>query len=91
MGVFKPRKSHFSNACRRYLAANPGQVITADVLARLLDKAWSEAVTPVNVMNGFKRCGINSLPLPQVRLQIASWPHQEHSYIQPVIQSLQNT
>ena len=36
VGVFKSFKSHFSKACSKYLAANPGRVITSDKLASLV-------------------------------------------------------
>lgn len=61
VGVFKPLKSYFSKVCKRHLAANPGQVITTDILASLLGQAWPESVTPVNVMSGFKKSGIYPL------------------------------
>ena len=57
-GVFKPMKS---KVCKRYLAAHPGQMITTEVLASLLGQAWPESITPVNVMSGFKKCGIYPL------------------------------
>ena len=89
MRVFKPQKPHFSKACRRHLAANPGHVITADAFARLLAQAWPEAVTPVSVMSGFKRCVIYPLnPGEIANCQLAPSRAFVH---QPVIQSSQKT
>ena len=58
VGVFKSFKSNFSKACTKYLAANPGRVITSDRLASLVAEAWPHSLTPLNVMSGFKKCGI---------------------------------
>ena len=61
VAVFKSLKSHYWKECRRYLAAHPGRVITTEVIAAFLGKAWLLSVTPVNVMAGFKKSG--SYPL----------------------------
>jgi hypothetical protein len=61
VGVFRSLKSNFSKMCKQFLAVNPGQVITTDLIASLLAKAWPLSVTPVNVMSGFKKCGIYPL------------------------------
>lgn len=58
VGVFKSFKSNFSKACSRLLAANPGRVITNDKLASLVAEAWPHSFTAVNIMSGFKKCGI---------------------------------
>ena len=56
VGVFKPLKSNFSKACKCYIAAHPGQVITTDLIASILAQAWPESLTLDN-MSGFKKCG----------------------------------
>ena len=61
VGVFKSLKLKFSVACKKYLSSHPGQVITTDILASLLAQTWPESVTPVNVMSGFRKCGIYPL------------------------------
>ena len=58
VGVFKSLKSNYSKACKQYLSANPGQVITTDLVALLLAQAWPQSVTPVNAMSGFRKCRI---------------------------------
>ena len=55
VGIFKSFKS---KACSRYLTANPGRVITNDKLASLVAEAWPHSFTPVNIMFGFKKCGV---------------------------------
>ena len=58
VGVFKSFKTHFSKACSRYIAANPGRVITADKIASLIAEAWPHSFTAVNTMSGFRKCGV---------------------------------
>ena len=58
VGVFKSFKSHFSKACSKCLAANPGRVTTSNKLASLVAEAWPQSHTPLNVMSGFKKSGI---------------------------------
>jgi hypothetical protein len=58
VGVFKSFKSFFSKACTNYIAKHPGRVITADILASLVAEAWPSSFTSVNIMSGFKKCGL---------------------------------
>ena len=59
VGVSKSFKSNFSKACSKYLAANPGRVITnAYKLASLVAEAWPHSFIAVNIMSGFKKCGV---------------------------------
>ena len=39
------------------MATNPGRVITTEVIASIIEKAWPLSFTPVNVMVGFKKSG----------------------------------
>ena len=66
VGVFKSLKAHYSKACKQYLAANPGRVVTTDVIASLLGKSWPQAVTPVNIMSGFRKTGVYPLNPGQI-------------------------
>ena len=59
VGVFKPFKAAFSKASHQFIMQNPGRVITNDVLASLVGDAWPHAFTPLNIMAGFKKCGIH--------------------------------
>uniref|UniRef100_A0A1X7TXI8 HTH CENPB-type domain-containing protein n=1 Tax=Amphimedon queenslandica TaxID=400682 RepID=A0A1X7TXI8_AMPQE len=58
VGVFKSLKAHFNKECRDFLHSNPGIKIRSENLASLLSLAWPKALTPMNVMKGFKQCGI---------------------------------
>lgn len=51
-GVFKSLKSNYSKECQKYLATNPGRVITTEVIASILGKAWPLSFTPLNIMVG---------------------------------------
>ena len=57
VGVFKSFKSHYYKECRRFLAAHPGRVITTEVIASLVAKAWPLAISPKNIMSGFRKSG----------------------------------
>ena len=67
MGVFKSFKSAFSQACHRYVTQQPGRVVTADVLASLVGEAWPRSFNPVNIMRGFRKCGIQPFNPGKVR------------------------
>ena len=58
VGVFRSFKGNWSKACSKYLAANPGRVITSDKLASLIADAWPLSLTLLNIMSGFKKTGI---------------------------------
>ena len=48
----------FSKVCCRYMAKNPGRVVTEDVLAALVGEAFVQSHTPLNILGGFKKTGI---------------------------------
>ena len=41
-----------------FLTKDPGQVITTDILASHVADAWLHSHTLLNIMSGFKKCGI---------------------------------
>lgn len=57
-GVLKSFKANFSKACSTYIAQHPVRVITAEVLSAMVAAAWSLSLTPVNIMSGFRKCGL---------------------------------
>ena len=61
VGVFKSFKSFYYKACRKQIAESPHRVITTEQIARLVGIAWPQALTPLNIMSGFKKCGIYPL------------------------------
>lgn len=58
VGVLKSFKSYFSKSGTMYIVKNPGRVITNDVLAQLVGEAWPLSFTTLNIMSGFKKCGV---------------------------------
>ena len=61
VGVFKSLKSFYSKACKQFMVDNPGCVVRSENLASLLAVAWSQSVTPLNIMSGFRKSGIYPL------------------------------
>ena len=60
--VFKSFKTFFSKACHKHVPyKHPGRVITADVIASLIAEVWPQSMTPLNIMGGFRKCGIYPL------------------------------
>ena len=43
------------------MADHPHRVINTDQIAGLIGTAWPQSLTPVNIMSGFKKCGIYPL------------------------------
>ena len=62
-GVFKSFKTCFSKACHRYIAKNPGRVITSSVIASLIGEVWPQSLTPLNIIIDPIRKGIGSMIL----------------------------
>ena len=57
-GVFSPLKMHWRTICHHFIQSNPGKVINKFNFNSLFSKAWLSAVTPANLISGFKTCGI---------------------------------
>lgn len=58
VGVFKSFKSNFSKSCSNYLAKHPGRVVTPEILSSLVADAWMPSLTTLNIMSGFRKCGL---------------------------------
>ena len=61
VGCFKSFKANFSKACHTYLLERPGQVITTNAITSLVHQAWHSSFTAVNILSGFRKCGIHPL------------------------------
>lgn len=61
VAVFKSFKTNYSKACKQFLDSHPGQVVTSEAIAGILAQAWPQSMTPVNIMSGFRKCGIYPL------------------------------
>ena len=90
IGVFKSFKTFFSKAYHKYvyLTRNPSRVITSDVIASLVGEVWPQSPTPLNIMGGFRKCGIYPLnPRAVTDRQLAlscattaTLPHSQSDY-----------
>ena len=56
--VFGPLKCHWSNVCHQQQLCNPGMIISKLNFSNIFAEAWLKALTPVNIVAGFKKCGI---------------------------------
>ena len=43
------------------MVSTPGCVVRSEDLASLLAIAWPQSMTPINIMSGFRKCGIYPL------------------------------
>lgn len=69
MGVFKSLKTHFNEACRKFLQSNAGRVITIYDISQLVGEAWPQTLTPVNLISGFSNSGIYPLNPAKITLE----------------------
>lgn len=51
----------FQQSLRELVNKNPGRVVTTNDISSLTAKAWPLSLTPINIMSGFKKCGISPL------------------------------
>ena len=56
--VFSPLKAQWRKIAHEFLQSNPGQVITKFNFNSLFAKAWMAAITPANLVAGFKTCDL---------------------------------
>jgi len=56
--VFSPLKTQWQKVAHEFLQSNSGQIITKFNSNSLFAKAWIAAITPENLIDGFKTCGI---------------------------------
>ena len=56
--VFGPLKRHWSEVCHQHRQCNPGVVISKLKFSALFSQAWLMALTPGNIVTGFRKCGI---------------------------------
>ena len=55
---FGPLKTFWSEACRKYLASNPGRVITKFPFSYLFSDAWCKGMSINNIVSGFRNTGV---------------------------------
>ena len=75
--VFGPLKRHWSDVCHQFQQRNPGMVISKLNFSGLFTEAWLKALTPANIVAGFRKCGVypfnrNAIPLPDDGSSVAA-------------------
>ena len=86
VGVFAPLKVQWSKVCHYFYQKNPGRVINNFNFSSLFSEAWCRAVTPVNIMSGFRRAGV--YPLNPEAVAITEQPDHSHSEDSPSTQPM---
>ncbi len=56
-GAFGPLKVYWNQACKEFMRANPGEVITEYAFMKVFSKAWYRAMTILNAMSAFSTTG----------------------------------
>ena len=57
-GVFGPLKKAWRDECHSYMVNNPGKIVTRYQFSLLFNCAWMKAMTPHNIISGFRVTGI---------------------------------
>ena len=55
---FGPLKNSWKYACQRYIADNPGKVVTRFSFSKVFNEAWTQSMTNSNIIAGFRVSGI---------------------------------
>ncbi|CAI8012135.1 hypothetical protein GBAR_LOCUS7784, partial [Geodia barretti] len=58
VGVFAPLKVQWSTVCHKFYQKNPGKVINRFNFSTMFSEAWYGAITPNNIMGGFRKAGV---------------------------------
>ena len=58
VSVFGPFKKYYYNECATYMKSDIGQTITRYEMCEMACKAYLKAMTPNNIISGFKKTGI---------------------------------
>ncbi len=67
--VFGPLKRHWADICHEFQQTHPGMVISKLNFSKYFAEAWLRALTPSNIIAGFRKCGIQpfnreAIPVP---------------------------
>ena len=55
---FHSLKSHWYNACERYMSLHPGKTVTIYNFSKIFSQAWYQTVIPRTIMAGFRATGV---------------------------------
>ena len=67
-GVFGPLKCHWSSTCHDFFQNNPGKVVIKFNFNTLFSQAWLKAISPINVISGFKTCSMHPYNLAAIKV-----------------------
>ena len=56
-----PLKTQWTQICQDFYQKNPGRIVTKFNFMRLFSRVWCRAVTPANIIAGFRRAGVYPL------------------------------
>ena len=56
--VFGPLKNYYNNECQIMMANYPGVIVSRSNFCGIFAKAWKKAMSPSNIMSGFRACGM---------------------------------
>lgn len=84
--VFGPLKRHWTEVCHDFQEENLGVAMSKLIFSALYAKAWLQALTPVNIVVGFKKCGIHPLykeaiPVPDLNNSGSTDTTQHSSHV----------
>jgi len=65
---FSPSKSAWHQECQLFMAMNPGKVINWYNFTEIFARAWIQAMSPYNVVAGFRRTGICPLDRSAIKI-----------------------
>ena len=58
---FSPLKKAYNNECHLYMSCNPGKAVNRFNFTETFSRAWTKAMTPANIVAGFRSTGIYPL------------------------------
>ena len=58
---YSPLKAAYNQHCQEFLSTNPGQVINRFNFTSIFARAWAQAMTPANIVMGFRATGVYPL------------------------------
>ncbi|KAJ8915668.1 hypothetical protein NQ315_000600 [Exocentrus adspersus] len=61
VAVFTPFKNYYNSACSSWMIRHPGVPLTIYDISECVAEALTKALTPANIIAGFKKCGIYPL------------------------------
>ena len=89
--LFKPLKQQWRQECHNFYQKNPGLVISKYNFCGIFREAWLKAITPTNVIAGFKKAGIYPFNRDKVLLSTDNFENNQSEtskagkYIQSIL------